>query len=303
MDDRVRIYELARKMNVPNQDIINTLRELGYDIKSHSSTVDKIGQDKVIAAFAKKKQQPDGAEKGKMAKTTPQPGKATTVKAAAAPPPPQPAAVKPRVLSRYRPERPNADGTIPQPHFLPIGDAAGSSAAHAAPSSTTVAQSTDKPSAVQPAATSPSAQTAQTAQPVQPAQTSQGQPLPATIAPAQTVTAPREEAQPVSHTPVTNGNTAGTATSTETVSEPEASSKAAKSQTEAAQEKTDTAVVEKEADSTEKALTLNLRLLKPKTMKSKNYQLCSLAPLATVVRLSKFAPRVIRKLDAKKLSK
>lgn len=68
MDDRVRIYELARKMNVPNQDIINTLRELGYDIKSHSSTVDKIGQDKVIAAFAKKKQQPDGAEKGQNGK-------------------------------------------------------------------------------------------------------------------------------------------------------------------------------------------------------------------------------------------
>lgn len=304
MDDRVRIYELARKMNVPNQDIINTLRELGYDIKSHSSTVDKIGQDKVIAAFAKKKQQPDGAEKGKMAKTTPQPGKATTVKAAAAPPPPQPAAVKPRVLSRYRPERPNADGTIPQPHFLPIGDAAGSSAAHAAPTSATVAQSTDKPSAVQPAATSPSAQTAQAAQPAQPvqsAQTSQGQPLPATIAPAQTITAPREEVQPVSHTSVTSGNAAGTATSIETVSEPEASSKAAKSQTEAAQEKTDTAVAEKEADSTEKALAFE-----PETVEAEEdeeQELPALQPRATGNEWSdssKFAPRVIRKLDGQK---
>ncbi len=297
MDDRVRIYELARKMNVPNQDIINTLRELGYDIKSHSSTVDKIGQDKVIAAFAKKKQQPDGAEKGKMAKTTPQPGKAATVKAAAAPPPPQPAAVKPRVLSRYRPERPNADGTIPQPHFLPIGDAAGSSAAHAAPASTTVAQSTDKPSAVQPAATSPSAQTAQPAQPVQSSQPSQGQPLPATIAPAQTVTAPREEVQPVSHT----SNIAGVATSSETAAEPEASTKAAKGQSEATQEKTDSAVAAKEADSTEKALTFE-----PETVEAEEdeeQELPALQPRATGNEWSdssKFAPRVIRKLDAQK---
>jgi translation initiation factor IF-2 len=109
MEDRVRIYELARKMNVPNQDIIDTLRELGYDIKSHSSTVDKAGVGALIAALDKKKKNPDG-DKNKGVKSA---GKPAAAKAAAPiAPPPQPAVVKPRVLSRYRPERPAADGSV-----------------------------------------------------------------------------------------------------------------------------------------------------------------------------------------------
>ena len=55
MDDRVRIYELARQMNIQNQDIITALRELGYDIKSHSSTVDANAVGLLIAALGKKK--------------------------------------------------------------------------------------------------------------------------------------------------------------------------------------------------------------------------------------------------------
>lgn len=96
MDDRVRIYELARRMNLPNNDVINTFRELGYDIKSHSSTVDGAAVGLFIAHLGKKKQQQQQAP-AKATKST----KATpSAKAVAAPPTP---AVKPRVLNRWRP--------------------------------------------------------------------------------------------------------------------------------------------------------------------------------------------------------
>ncbi len=56
MDDRVRIYDLARRMNVPNQDVIVALRELGYDVKSHSSTVDAAAVKLLIATQKKQKE-------------------------------------------------------------------------------------------------------------------------------------------------------------------------------------------------------------------------------------------------------
>ena len=92
MDDRVRVYELARKMNIPNQDIITGLRELGYDIKTHSSTVDANAVGRLIASLNKKKQK----EKQAPAK----PGSKQSEKVVD---PPQAPIVKPRVLSRYRP--------------------------------------------------------------------------------------------------------------------------------------------------------------------------------------------------------
>jgi translation initiation factor IF-2 len=108
MDDRVRIYELARRMNVPNGDVITAARELGYDIKSHSSTIEKTAVPLLIAHFDKKKQKPDGDAKGKAKTTT---AKAPAAKAPAKlPPPPEPERVKPRVLSRYRPEKPPVEG-------------------------------------------------------------------------------------------------------------------------------------------------------------------------------------------------
>jgi translation initiation factor IF-2 len=109
MDDRVRIYELARRMNIQNQDIITTLRELGYDIKSHSSTVDANAVGLLIAALGKKKQQ----EKAKPVKA---PSGKSVSKAA---PPPSPVVVKPRVLSRYRPVPVAAPGTEPAAEAVP----------------------------------------------------------------------------------------------------------------------------------------------------------------------------------------
>ncbi|MBY0358413.1 MAG: translation initiation factor IF-2 [Candidatus Obscuribacterales bacterium] len=109
MDDRVRVYELARRMNLPNADVINTFRELGYDIKSHSSTVDSAAVGLFIAHLGKKKQQQQQAPtKTTTTKTT----KATASKAAAAPAAP---AVKPRVLNRWRPTPAASEETATEP--------------------------------------------------------------------------------------------------------------------------------------------------------------------------------------------
>ncbi len=54
MNDRVRVYELARQMNLENGDIITALRELGYDIKSHSSTIDASTVGLLISHLGKK---------------------------------------------------------------------------------------------------------------------------------------------------------------------------------------------------------------------------------------------------------
>src|SRR6185436_5204253 len=101
------------QMNLPNQDLIVTLRELGYDIKSHSSTIDSHTVGLLIAALGKKKQQGD--------KTKP-----ATVKGAAKPvagkiaPPPEPVVVKPRVLSRRKPTPPpGAEPTEPTVETAP----------------------------------------------------------------------------------------------------------------------------------------------------------------------------------------
>lgn len=66
MDERCRIYELARRMNVPNQCIIDCLRELGYDVKNHSSIIDAAAIKSVIA-FHKNKtnQERSGLQKNK----------------------------------------------------------------------------------------------------------------------------------------------------------------------------------------------------------------------------------------------
>lgn len=101
MDDRKRIYELARQMNLSNQVIIDALRELGYDIKSHSSTVDKQGIGLLIAHLGKKKEAPaKPAGKSTTTSATTSAGTAKPAAKAAAPTPPP---VKPRVLNRYRP--------------------------------------------------------------------------------------------------------------------------------------------------------------------------------------------------------
>lgn len=112
MDDRVRIYELARQMNLSNQDVITGLRELGYDIKSHSSTVDKGAVGQLIAHLGKKKQQQEQAKAKPASSKSP----ASKPGPAAAPPAAKP---KPRVLNRYRPVQEPAPGEAPVLEAVP----------------------------------------------------------------------------------------------------------------------------------------------------------------------------------------
>jgi hypothetical protein len=57
MGDYLRIYEIARRLGVLNQDVIYCLRELGYDAKSHSSRIDSTAANRVTASIAKKRKQ------------------------------------------------------------------------------------------------------------------------------------------------------------------------------------------------------------------------------------------------------
>lgn len=118
MNDRVRIYELARKMNISNEELITACRELNIDVKSHSSTINANEVGLVIAHLKKKSAPPAKGESKAEAKPTvaptttkPAPTKAASSKSAAAAPaaPPQ----KPRVLARYRrePVEPPAEHT------------------------------------------------------------------------------------------------------------------------------------------------------------------------------------------------
>lgn len=132
MEDRVRIYELSKQMNIPNKEIIQALRELGYDVKSHSSTVDSNAVGLLIAHMGKKKEMAAPVKKPVKSKATAK----TTTKI---PPAPEKKKVKPRVLSRYRkkPEPKEGDeantdsnGDVSQGPGLPAGGPAPLPASH-----------------------------------------------------------------------------------------------------------------------------------------------------------------------------
>src|SRR5579883_738473 len=131
MNDRVRIYELARKMSLENQLLIDAFRELGYDVKSHSSTVDAHAVGLVIAHIGKKKQSKPAAEPKVTAAPKPTAGHTKSTSRPAQPPIP---VVKPRVLARYRPvPQPLLEGEVSaepasqsQPTTLPTPASAGS---------------------------------------------------------------------------------------------------------------------------------------------------------------------------------
>src|ERR1700686_512032 len=105
MNDRVRIYDLARQMNLENQVVIDALREMGYDIKSHSSSIDSHFVSLLVAALTKKKQSGTTTPKTRRTSSKSAEEKPEKTARAAAPvkiePPPLP--VKPRVLSRRKP--------------------------------------------------------------------------------------------------------------------------------------------------------------------------------------------------------
>jgi translation initiation factor IF-2 len=65
---KIRIYELAKKLGVPNKSILNELPRLGIEGKTHSSSIDPDIAQKIEEMFLKK---PAAAEKGKAPSSPP----------------------------------------------------------------------------------------------------------------------------------------------------------------------------------------------------------------------------------------
>ncbi len=116
--ERVRIYDIARKLRLPNKDVMTALsKNLGVKVKSHSSTITQEEADKVTAilkktdaAPAKKPQKPEikpevKAEQKPVQQTKPEPAKAEPAKPEEKPQP-QPEQKRPpkKELWTYRPE-------------------------------------------------------------------------------------------------------------------------------------------------------------------------------------------------------
>jgi hypothetical protein len=87
----MRIYELSKKININNKEILAKLAEMGIQAKSHMSNIDKDTTKKLTDIFAKKqekakvKKKPvSPGEKEKAARPA-APGKAVKVKAAVKP--------------------------------------------------------------------------------------------------------------------------------------------------------------------------------------------------------------------------
>ncbi len=37
---KIRVHELAKELNIPSKDMVNTLQDLGLDVKNHMSTME-----------------------------------------------------------------------------------------------------------------------------------------------------------------------------------------------------------------------------------------------------------------------
>ena len=53
MNDKVRIYELSKKLNLDNKDIKEICEQLNIAVKSHSSTITASDAERVEAMAAK----------------------------------------------------------------------------------------------------------------------------------------------------------------------------------------------------------------------------------------------------------
>lgn len=129
MEERVRVYELAKKMSIANQEVITALRELGYDVKSHSSTVDS-NAIKPLIEHIKKKSSADAVADAQKAVKAPVKAKGGGLPQAKIAPPPVEKKVeaKPRVLARYKKPVATEGGLEPVAGEIPQDKASGEGA-------------------------------------------------------------------------------------------------------------------------------------------------------------------------------
>ena len=52
-----RLYEIAKELGKESKEIVQRAKELGLDVKSHSSSVEAAAADKIVASFASVKKQ------------------------------------------------------------------------------------------------------------------------------------------------------------------------------------------------------------------------------------------------------
>ena len=71
---KVRVYELARKLDLPNKEILDKLTQAGIIVRSHSSTVDEEEARAALQAVIAKKPKTSVATPKKAAKPIPAPG-------------------------------------------------------------------------------------------------------------------------------------------------------------------------------------------------------------------------------------
>ncbi|UCF87161.1 MAG: translation initiation factor IF-2 N-terminal domain-containing protein, partial [Nitrospiraceae bacterium] len=75
---KIRVHELAKKLNLSSKEVLAKLAELGVEAKSHSSGIDEADAKKVLTALEKKKKPTEPKTKKKA--TQPKSAKAKTVK-------------------------------------------------------------------------------------------------------------------------------------------------------------------------------------------------------------------------------
>ncbi len=83
--EKIRVYELARKLDVKNKDILNELKKMGIEGKTHSSNIDTAVADKVEALLTKKARPAGEKTEEAVRSRTPKKGQKPAKKAAAAP--------------------------------------------------------------------------------------------------------------------------------------------------------------------------------------------------------------------------
>ena len=62
---KTRVYELAKTLEISNKELLEKLKEMGIEAKSHSSGLEQESVDKVLAAFGKKSEKSEKSEEKK----------------------------------------------------------------------------------------------------------------------------------------------------------------------------------------------------------------------------------------------
>ena len=65
-----RLYEIAKELGKESKEIVQRAKELGLDVKSHSSSVEAAAADKIVACFASVKKAVTGASDAKAKPST-----------------------------------------------------------------------------------------------------------------------------------------------------------------------------------------------------------------------------------------